>query len=54
MTQHAYGNDNTHRAHCRFGKAATWRRLRDPTARYAKGEITRDEYAQMKFEISSK
>ncbi len=43
----------TYRAHRRFGNAPFADALEILHTRYAKGEITRDEYARMKSEITS-
>jgi putative membrane protein len=43
----------TYRAHRRFGSVNRGEALDILDVRYAKGEITRDEYARMKSEISS-
>lgn len=43
----------TYRAHRRFGSAPRGEAFDILDARYAKGEITRDEYARMKSEIST-
>ncbi len=50
----SFGNwGYTYRAHRRFGGAPFADALEILHTRYAKGEITRDEYARMKSEISS-
>jgi putative membrane protein len=43
----------TYRAHRRFGNEPRSDAFEILDVRYAKGEITRDEYARMKSEISS-
>lgn len=43
----------TYRAHRRFGSDPRGDAFDILNARYAKGDITRDEYARMKSEISS-
>ena len=43
----------TYRAHRRFGSGPPGGACDILDARYAKGEITRDEYARMKSDISS-
>ena len=43
----------TYRAHRRFGIGSRGDAFAILDARYAKGEITREEYARMKSEISS-
>jgi putative membrane protein len=42
----------TYRAHRRFGSDASGGAIEILDVRYAKGEITRDEYVRMKSEIS--
>ncbi len=43
----------TYRAHRKFGSASRGDALEILDARYAKGEIARDEYMRMKSDISS-
>lgn len=43
----------TYRAHRRFGNAPRAEAFEILDARYAKGEITRDEYVRIKSDISS-
>ena len=55
--EHAYWNDwyrgYTYRAHRRFESGAAGSAIEILDVRYAKGEITRDEYTRMKSEIGS-